>query len=411
MDSSQKHRPFSTLHSPNQIQPSEYSLHTPIQANPDDSTASLHTPITPRYDSELAPLTHGYMQMERSVDFSSRDIPLQPLNYDISSQYPPSNPPTQPLPSIPPSEVSGFSSSPPPPPPLSISVPPSETSGFFSSPPPPPSVSIPPSETSGFFSSPLPPVSPPPPFASPLPPPTSNYGSPPASPSFSPLPTERFTARPTSTTPVPATTDNLTATAVVSGRPMVPLPIYTTGYVPSNGPQSPKTPVYMPGSVSGPNGGVHAPGQIGHPNQQMGIEDYHHGLCDCFSDIPTCCLGFWCPCVLYSRTYHRLKTVPNSNINEFKMINAHSLAFCALAPVSWVFTVFQRTRIREKYRLEGSLGSDCTKAYCCVMCTLVQDDREVRDREDELRRFAGPGSGAVGDAGYKRTEGMVYGRT
>lgn len=53
--------------------------------------------------------------------------------------------------------------------------------------------------------------------------------------------------------------------------------------------------------------------------------------------------------------------------------------------------------------------SDCGKAYCCVMCTLVQDDREVTDREDERRRFAGPGSGIVGDRGYKR-ETMIYER-
>lgn len=42
------------------------------------------------------------------------------------------------------------------------------------------------------------------------------------------------------------------------------------------------------------------------------------------------------------------------------------------------------------------------------MCTLVQDEREVTHREDERRRFAGPGSGVVGDGGYRR-ETMIYG--
>lgn len=72
--------------------------------------------------------------------------------------------------------------------------------------------------------------------------------------------------------------------------------------------------------------------------------------------------------------------------------------------------MFQRTRIREKYQLQGSIGGDCAKAYCCGPCTLIQDEREVKDREDERRRFAGPSNGAVGGSGYKKTETMVYGR-
>jgi len=192
-----------------------------------------------------------------------------------------------------------------------------------------------------------------------------------------------------------------------------PTQIGTPGYnatLDSSSPLTPKTPAYTPGGSAGPNGGVHAPGQIGHPNQQHGPEPYHHGLCDCFSDISTCCMGYWCPCMLYSRTYHRLKTVPNSNLNEFSGCNAHCAIFCIVSPVSWVLTMLQRTRIRENYRLQGSAFSDCCKAYCCVMCTLVQDDREVAHREDERRRFAGPGNGAVGDGrGYQRSGAMVYG--
>lgn len=70
--------------------------------------------------------------------------------------------------------------------------------------------------------------------------------------------------------------------------------------------------------------------------------------------------------------------------------------------------MLQRTRIREKYQLQGSITDDCCKAYCCGPCTLIQDEREVNDREDEKRRFAGPGGGGV--PGYKKQETMVYGR-
>lgn len=213
-----------------------------------------------------------------------------------------------------------------------------------------------------------------------------------------------MSSAPPPTAETPAPTDQ---GVELSTRP--PEPIVAASYIPGAGMEGPRTPLYTPGGGSGPNGGTHAPGQIGHPNQQHGKDEYLHGLCDCFGDIPTCCLGYWCPCVLYSRTNHRLKTSPISNLNDFHHCNTHCVGFCVLAPVSWIFTFLQRGRIREKYHLEGTLMSDCGKAYCCVMCTLVQDEREVSDREDERRRNAGPGSGVVGETGYRRQGSMVYG--
>lgn len=65
-------------------------------------------------------------------------------------------------------------------------------------------------------------------------------------------------------------------------------PIIAPTYTPGVGIEGPKTPLYTPGGGSGPNGGTHAPGQIGHPNQQIGKDEYQHGLCDCFGDISTC---------------------------------------------------------------------------------------------------------------------------
>ncbi|KAF8465324.1 PLAC8 family-domain-containing protein, partial [Kalaharituber pfeilii] len=121
------------------------------------------------------------------------------------------------------------------------------------------------------------------------------------------------------------------------------------------------------------------------------------------------CTAYWCPCILYSRTKHRLKTVPNSNLNNFRKCNPHCMVFCAAGPCSWILTFLQRAMIRERYKLDGSPCSDCLQGYCCSCCTLIQDEREVMLREDEKRRFEGPGNGVVGE-GYKRVEGMKYGR-
>ncbi|EPS36118.1 hypothetical protein H072_10442 [Dactylellina haptotyla CBS 200.50] len=155
----------------------------------------------------------------------------------------------------------------------------------------------------------------------------------------------------------------------------------------------------------------HAPGQIAHPNQIFGKQEYKYGLCSCFSDIGSCCLGCWCPCMLYSKTHHRLKTVPDSNLDAYSACNGHCVMWCALSPVSWVFTMLQRTRIRELYHIKGSPIGDCAKSYYCPLCVLVQDEREIREREDERRRCAGPGSGVVGEQGYKKPEKMSYQRS
>lgn len=72
--------------------------------------------------------------------------------------------------------------------------------------------------------------------------------------------------------------------------------------------------------------------------------------------------------------------------------------------------MLQRTRIREKYQLQGSITDDCCKAYCCGPCTLIQDEREINDREDQKRRFAGPSNSGVPSGVYKKQETMVYGR-
>lgn len=62
--------------------------------------------------------------------------------------------------------------------------------------------------------------------------------------------------------------------------------------------------VYNPDSLSGPDvaSDAHRPGQISHPNAAVDPE-WKHGLCEIDT---TCCLGLWCPCVLYGKTQYRL---------------------------------------------------------------------------------------------------------
>ncbi|KAH0607196.1 uncharacterized protein H6S33_003184 [Morchella sextelata] len=329
------------------------TLHSPDApfANPQASQYSLHTPVDPNNNNPFYSSMHPQEATQAPIGTQENDIPMK--NYSGTDYPSPSGTPA-------PNYVSP-SGTPAP--------------GY-----PSPQGSVAPDYSGPSSSSQSPYV------------PLSNL------PSFPPPPTSETHPGP-ATSPPP--THNL--------PPVPPEPAYNSRAAAAERPITPKTPIYTPSGASGPNGGVHAPGQIGHPNQQHGREEYQHGMCDCFSDIGTCCTGYWCPCILYSRTKHRVKTSPDSNINEFKAFNPHCMAFCALAPVAWVFTMLQRTRIREKYQLEGSIANDCGKAYCCGPCTLIQDEREVTKREDERSRFAGP-SKDMNVGGYKKTQTMVYGR-
>ena len=65
------------------------------------------------------------------------------------------------------------------------------------------------------------------------------------------------------------------------------------------------THVYNPDSLAGPNGAPvekHLPGQVAHPNSTVDPH-WKHGLCE---PDAVCCLGLFCPCIVYGKTQYRL---------------------------------------------------------------------------------------------------------
>ncbi|KAF1921519.1 PLAC8 family-domain-containing protein [Ampelomyces quisqualis] len=172
--------------------------------------------------------------------------------------------------------------------------------------------------------------------------------------------------------------------------------------------------VFSPDAAHGPNGldfALHQPGQIAHPNMNSANNTkWRTSLCSCGPDMATCFTGLFCPCVLYGRTAYRLsqksaKKDPTDMLGHSSP-NGHCMVM-ALACGFWgIFPALQRARVRRAYKLDGSLGSDLLKGCCCCCCVTVQNEREVRGREGESRRWAGPASG--GADVYARTGGMVY---
>ncbi|KAE8349754.1 DUF614 domain protein [Aspergillus coremiiformis] len=130
----------------------------------------------------------------------------------------------------------------------------------------------------------------------------------------------------------------------------------------------------------------HQPGQISHPNQHVNGGSWSHDLCDC-SNIWTSCLGFTCPCILYGKTQYRLSRISKkedpTNMLGHETCNGSCTAMAVLCGCQWLMATVQHRRIRKVYGIQGDTASDCVRATCCTCCTLIQDENEIRKREEE----------------------------
>jgi Cys-rich protein (TIGR01571 family) len=169
--------------------------------------------------------------------------------------------------------------------------------------------------------------------------------------------------------------------------------------------------VFSPDSAHGPNGldfALHQPGQTTHPNMDASSSKaWSSSLCSCAPDPSTCLTGLFCPCVVYGRTSHRLsqrKAKKDPSLLGYSATNGHCMLMGLSCGLWWLLPMLQRTRIRRAYKLEGSMGSDLLRGCCCCCCVVVQNEREVRGREEASRRWAGPASSDV----YRKVVGMEY---
>ncbi|KAF2825772.1 PLAC8-domain-containing protein [Ophiobolus disseminans] len=170
--------------------------------------------------------------------------------------------------------------------------------------------------------------------------------------------------------------------------------------------------VFSPDAAHGPNGldfALHQPGQIAHPNMESeSSKDWSSSLCSCAPDPSTCLTGLFCPCILYGRTAYRLsqksaKKDPTDMLGH-SATNGHCMLMSVSCGLWWLFPMLQRTRIRHAYKLGGSMAGDLLRGCCCCCCVAVQNEREVKGREEASMRWAGPASSDV----YARQGGMVY---
>ncbi|KAB8343184.1 hypothetical protein FH972_022774 [Carpinus fangiana] len=156
----------------------------------------------------------------------------------------------------------------------------------------------------------------------------------------------------------------------------------------------------------------HLPGQQPHPNMastSSRTSSWTNTLCSCGPDVSLCLTGVFCPCIVYGRTNYRLaqrsrKADPTDMLGHSDC-SGHCMLFSFACGFQGILTAIMNARVRHAYAVEGegTAGEFC-KACCCCCCALVQSEREVKGREKDRARFAGP---SVGNA-YKPRDAMAY---
>nr|XP_033781462.1 cornifelin-like [Geotrypetes seraphini] len=92
--------------------------------------------------------------------------------------------------------------------------------------------------------------------------------------------------------------------------------------------------------------------------------DWGTGLTDCCEDCGICCCALWCfPCFM-CRT-----------VDEF----GECLCLPLLENCGGV-SLAMRASVRERYKIPGSIFSDCCTVCCCYSCTWCQMAREIKRR-------------------------------
>ncbi|XP_069623700.1 uncharacterized protein [Ranitomeya imitator] len=112
----------------------------------------------------------------------------------------------------------------------------------------------------------------------------------------------------------------------------------------------------------------------------INLNEWSSGICDCCQDMGICCCGFWClPCF-------QCKTV--SDFGECLCLPLLDPGSCCgylgasinCPPISMTM----RASIRERYRIRGSICSDCCMLYCCFSCSWCQMAREIKKHKQPV---------------------------
>ncbi|XP_035266292.1 placenta-specific gene 8 protein-like [Anguilla anguilla] len=120
------------------------------------------------------------------------------------------------------------------------------------------------------------------------------------------------------------------------------------------------------------------------PAVQVGMvqsNQWSTGICDCFDDLPSCCLGYWCfPCFACKTTSEFGECACLPLVDGLCILAQFVGIPSCVPPVSFAM----RAGVRNRYGIQGDMCSDCIYATFCNVCSWCQISREIKRRKQTL---------------------------
>mmetsp|Transcript_44357 Transcript_44357/g.79565 ORF Transcript_44357/g.79565 Transcript_44357/m.79565 type:complete len:143 (-) Transcript_44357:406-834(-) len=118
-------------------------------------------------------------------------------------------------------------------------------------------------------------------------------------------------------------------------------------------------------------------------NSYMGSGKWETGLFGCFGDVSLCLLTCCCTCVPGGRTLSVATAGTNDGSGMWICIYFASMLVGVNCCAEW----YSRSKLRDKYSIDGSAIKDCAVTCCCYCCVVQQHARQTGQRGCK-----GPGS-------------------
>lgn len=133
------------------------------------------------------------------------------------------------------------------------------------------------------------------------------------------------------------------------------------------------------------------PIETGHLFTQQPPYRWSSGICACCDDMNSCCLGLWCPCVLFGRNVELLegRQWTGPCLMHILLWGIATGIGCSLTHGTMLgllgscvpcYACGYRKMLRAKYDLEDAPCGDFLTHLCCHQCALCQEYREICDK-------------------------------
>ncbi|KAL8493492.1 hypothetical protein ACS0TY_024633 [Phlomoides rotata] len=127
---------------------------------------------------------------------------------------------------------------------------------------------------------------------------------------------------------------------------------------------------------------------------QNGTGQWSSGICACFDDMQSCCVGLFCPCYLFGKNAEVLGsgTLMGSCMMHFILwALVNSLCCVFTEGVMWglpgcfvaCYACGYRRTLRSNYNLQEAPCGDFATHFFCHLCALCQEYREIRERSQD----------------------------